>query len=320
MAYVDKKLLARARELDALTYLQQHEPQELVALGAGVYRTRSHDSLKLSNGKWYWWSHSVGGRSAVDYLVTVCGMRLPDAVRVVVGDCPPPRPRDRPANSIAPPRELLLPQAHQDDRRIFAYLCARGIHPEIIRHCIKHGLLYEDGTHHNAVFVGRDADGKARHGVMRGTLSDTTFVQDVPGSDKRYCFSLRGTGNTVFVFESAIDALSAATISRSKGRAWRDMNFLSLGGIACARQDNTFAFPAALKQYLIDRPETDSVMLCLDNDASGRAAAELLSCRLTQGGYAVQDCPPPQGKDYNDYLMTLQGTMRRVKTRGEKAR
>ena len=54
MAYVTKDQIAAARELDLLTYLQRYMPEELVKASAGTYSTRSHDSLKISNGKWYW--------------------------------------------------------------------------------------------------------------------------------------------------------------------------------------------------------------------------------------------------------------------------
>ena len=35
-----------------LTYLRRFEPEELVHIGGDTYATRTHDSLKISNGKW----------------------------------------------------------------------------------------------------------------------------------------------------------------------------------------------------------------------------------------------------------------------------
>lgn len=69
MTYVSKEQLAAAREMDLLTYLQRYEPEELVHISGGTYATRTHDSLKISNGKWCWWSRGVGGANALDYLV-----------------------------------------------------------------------------------------------------------------------------------------------------------------------------------------------------------------------------------------------------------
>ena len=68
MTYVPKEQLAIAREMDLLTYLRRFEPQELVYNGGNVYSTRTHDSLKISNGKWCWWSRNIGGKNALDYL------------------------------------------------------------------------------------------------------------------------------------------------------------------------------------------------------------------------------------------------------------
>ena len=53
--------------MDLLTYLQLCDPQNLVHLSGDTYCTREHDSLKISNGKWHWFSRHIGGRSALDY-------------------------------------------------------------------------------------------------------------------------------------------------------------------------------------------------------------------------------------------------------------
>ena len=87
MPYVDAQAVAQAREMDLLTYLQNYEPQELVKISGDNYCTRSHDSLKISNGKWYWWSRGFGGYSALDYLVKVRGLRFSKAVETIVGRC-----------------------------------------------------------------------------------------------------------------------------------------------------------------------------------------------------------------------------------------
>ena len=56
MPYIDPKTVEKIRKLDLLTYLQNYEPHELVKLKGGVYPNRSHDNLKISNGKWFRWS------------------------------------------------------------------------------------------------------------------------------------------------------------------------------------------------------------------------------------------------------------------------
>ena len=68
MPYIPPEVVARAREMDLLTYLRTYEPQELVHFGGSTYCTREHDSLKISNGKWCWFSRGIGGYSALDYF------------------------------------------------------------------------------------------------------------------------------------------------------------------------------------------------------------------------------------------------------------
>ena len=41
--------------MDLLTYLKNYEPYELVHFSGNTYTTKTHDSLKISNGKWMWW-------------------------------------------------------------------------------------------------------------------------------------------------------------------------------------------------------------------------------------------------------------------------
>ena len=69
MAYYSQSAISRAKEMDLLTYLQTYEPDELVRISGNTYTTKTHDSLKISNGMWMWWSRGIGGRSAVDYLM-----------------------------------------------------------------------------------------------------------------------------------------------------------------------------------------------------------------------------------------------------------
>lgn len=71
MPYIPPEVVEQARQIDLLTYLQSCEPQELVRISGNNYTTRTHDSLKISNGKWMWWSQRIGGYNALDYLVKV---------------------------------------------------------------------------------------------------------------------------------------------------------------------------------------------------------------------------------------------------------
>ena len=57
--YTEEQIM-KVRSIDLLTYLQTYEPTELVHVRGNTYCTRDHDSLKISNGKWMWWSRGFG--------------------------------------------------------------------------------------------------------------------------------------------------------------------------------------------------------------------------------------------------------------------
>lgn len=320
LPYVSKEQLAAAREVDLLTYLQRREPEELVHVSGGTYSTRTHDSLKISNGKWCWWSRGIGGTNTLDYLVMVRGLSLPNAVEQVMGTAEyVPQPKPPPAKPKLA-KQFILPPRHADNRRVFSYLRSRGIDPEIINHCIKHEQLYEDAEHHNCVFVGFRED-KPAYAALRGTLSETTFSGEVPGSDKRFSFAVplqAGSNPTLCVFEAAIDALSYLTLLKLQGRDWHTANTLSLAGVYQPRKDGGMKFPVALERYLNAHPHIQKIILSLDNDEPGRAAAKSIAAKLTD--YEVVDNPPRHGKDYNDQLRLMKGISGKVKTRGGEER
>lgn len=85
MPYIDPEVILEAKKMDLFTYLQNYEPQELVHFSGNVYCTRTHDSLKISNGKWCWHSRGIGGRSALDYLIKVNGISFTAAVEQIMG-------------------------------------------------------------------------------------------------------------------------------------------------------------------------------------------------------------------------------------------
>ena len=114
-----------------------------------------------------------------------------------------------------------MPRRNDNNRRVFAYLCSRGIDPEIINHCIKHGQLYQEQEHRNAVFVGFDGD-QPRCASMRSTLSNSIFLGDAEGSDKRFSFSFTALDNNgvLIITESAIDLLSYLTLIKKGDHDW----------------------------------------------------------------------------------------------------
>ena len=85
MPYIPPEIVKKAKQIDLLTYLQNYEPFELVEVCKNTYTTKSHDSIKISNGLWYWFVKGIGGKSAIDYLIKVRNFSFIEAVQTVLG-------------------------------------------------------------------------------------------------------------------------------------------------------------------------------------------------------------------------------------------
>ena len=109
MPYIPPEVVEQARQIDLLTYLQSCEPQELVRISGNNYTTRTHDSLKISNGKWMWWSQRIGGYNALDYLVKVKGCSFAEAVETLMGKAAVMPSVAIKSKQKAEPKVLLLP-------------------------------------------------------------------------------------------------------------------------------------------------------------------------------------------------------------------
>lgn len=167
MPYIEPEIIKQARKIDLLTYLQAFEPSELVRVSPNCYSTRTHDSLKISNGKWMWWSQRIGGYNALDYLVKVRGISFVEAVETLMGKAAvmPTLTVSNPKADV--PKVLLLPDKSASTDRITEYLFGRGIDYSIINDCISKGRIFESLPYHNIVFVGYDKEKKPRYASFR---------------------------------------------------------------------------------------------------------------------------------------------------------
>lgn len=301
MYYIAPEVVAEARKVDLLTYMKQCEPHELVHLGNGNYCTKEHDSLKISNGKWFWFSRGFGGHTALDYLIKVKQLPFKEAVLRITNQTVIDDSAVKSERSVQKDKTVLLPKANHNNSRVYDYLMGRGIDSELIDFCIDSRRLYESYPYHNVVFVGTDSSGQARYAALRGVNSD--YKGEASGSDKRYSFSIPAENSKrLHLFESAIDLLSYATLCKKKGCDWRKEHLLSLAGVyqpKTASKENKL--PLAIQQYLTDYPTVKHIHLHLDNDQAGRASANTLMELLSER-YEVFNQPPPSGKDFNEFL------------------
>lgn len=280
------------------------------------YRCIEHDSLCVfKDGKgWKWYSQDKSGCNAIDFMMKIHDYSFQEAVATLLGNdygngisqstYTDNKPIER--------KPFTLPEKTSGRYdRIYAYLMqSRGIDYEVINHCIKNGILYQD-TKANCVFIGKDDNGKPQYATRHGTLTlpdIKSFKGEVTGSNKMFGFKMEGTCQThVFVFEAPIDALSHATLNIEKARgmgrqdyktSWQRHTRLALGGVS----------DRALDTYLVTHPRVTEISFCLDNDEAGREAAQKHLKKYSAQGYKVNiySVPDGYGKDYNDYLLNFQ--------------
>ena len=246
------------------------------------YRWKAHDSLTVCGNKWFRHSQSKGG-FPVDFVMEFYGKSFPEAVQMLTGEPGEAQPEAGPAPSPA----FRLPLRNVTNANILNYLTQeRKLSPSLVNFFIAAGDIYEDSSHHNVVFVGRDADGHPRYASSRGIQEK--FRQDAAGAEKAFGFAHRGTDKQLLVFEAPIDLLSFIELFPKN---WQQHNYLSLGGVS----------GKALRQFLSERPDVERVFLCLDADKAGEDACKRLTALLpdTVSVTRIQPCM----KDWNDVLV-----------------
>ncbi len=246
------------------------------------YRWKAHDSLTVCGNKWFRHSQSKGGLP-VDFVMEFYGKSFPEAMQMLTGEPGEAQPEADPAPSPA----FRLPLRNVTNVNILNYLTQeRKLSPSLVNFFIAAGDIYEDSSHHNVVFVGRDADGHPRYASSRGIQEK--FRQDAAGAEKAFGFAHRGTDKQLLVFEAPIDLLSFIELFPKN---WQQHNYLSLGGVS----------GKALRQFLSERPDVERVFLCLDADKAGEDACKRLAALLpdTVSVTRIQPCM----KDWNDVLV-----------------
>jgi len=279
MAYTQAQI-DKANAVDLEKFLRA-QGETLVRSGK-EYRWKAHDSLTVCGNKWFRHSQSKGGLP-VDFVMEFYGKSFPEAVQMLTGEPGEVQPEADPAPSPA----FRLPLRNVTNANILNYLTQeRKLSPSLVNFFIAAGDIYEDATHHNVVFVGRDADGHPRYASSRGIREK--FRQDAAGAEKAFGFAHRGTDKQLLVFEAPIDLLSFIELFPKN---WQQHNYLSLGGVS----------GKALRQFLSERPDVERVFLSLDADKAGEDACKRLAALLpdTVSVTRIQPCM----KDWNDVLV-----------------
>lgn len=285
----------RANNVDLADFLQRRG-ERLLPSGRDK-RLASDRSITVRGNEWYDHSAESGGY-AIDFVRKFYGCSYPEAVTLLLGGEQGESYRPASQKEPEPKKPFALPPAHTDMRRVYAYLVkTRHIGREVVSFFAKQKLLYEscekskDGTkeYHNAVFVGLDENGVARHAHKRGIYTlGQAFKGNVDGCAPHHSFHWLGESEHLYVFEAPVDLLSYITLHPQD---WQRHSYVSLCGVGSQ------AMLWMLEQY----PQLRKVSLCLDNDEAGHKASDRLQNQLAEQGYESERLIS-QGKDWNDDL------------------
>ena len=298
--FTDEQKL-RANSVDLVEFLRR-QGEKLIPSGRDK-RLASDHSITVRGNEWYDHEAEEGG-GPISFVQTFYGLSYPEAVTRLLGGekgevYQPAQKKER-----EEPKEFALPPANQTMRRVYAYLLQqRHISREILNAFAQKGLIYEsrelskDKTkeYHNAVFVGIDEHGVARHAHKRGIYTQgKSYRGNVEGCDPRHSFHWTGTSDRLYVFEAPIDLLAFLTLYPED---WQQHSYVALCGTA----------EHAMLWMLEQNPKLQKIILCLDHDAAGIEAAGRLTDILCKHGYTQSAPLRSTNKDWDEDLKEQHG-------------
>ena len=290
----------RANNVNLVEFLRRHG-EKLIPSGRDK-RLSSDHSITVRGNEWYDHESKEGGH-AISFVQTYYGLTYPEAVKRLLDGEGIAYPQTEPSNPEKP-KEFSLPPASPTMRRLYAYLLQqRFIDRDVLDAFTKRGMIYEsceksrDGTkeYHNAVFVGSDEYGAARHAHKRSLYTQgNSFRGNVEGGDPRCSFHWFGNSGRLYVFEAPIDLLAFLTLYPE---AWREHSYVALCGTS----------EQAMLWMLEKNPNLRKTILCLDHDAAGIEAVGRLSDVLREHGYSQIAPLQSEYKDWDEDLKARHG-------------
>ena len=277
---------AQARQTD-IAELLRSQGETLKRSGSESEWMDGGQKVTIRGNLWYHQYEQVGG-DAVDFVRRFYNKSYPEAMEFLLG-------RSGGVLTVSPPvqkeeKPFVLPPKNDNMRRVFAYLLnGRGIDREVLYAFVHKGMIYESADYHNAVFVGFDSNGNAKHAHKRGTGSESSYKGNVTGSQPEFSFHWYGQSDRLYLFEAPIDMLSFISMQKE---GWRQHSYAA----SCSVSDRV------LFQMLKDNPDIRQVVLCLDSDEPGQTAAKRIADKLFVQGTASEILVPVH-KDWNEDLL-----------------
>lgn len=299
--YFTEEQKQRAGSVDLVDLLRR-QGEKLLSAGR-EWRLSSDHSITVRGNTWYDHAAEEGG-GAISFIQYFYGKSFPEAVTMLLGGEQGVEYRQSSKEEKKVQKPFALPPANHHMRRVYAYLLKnRFLDREVVNTFAKAGLIYEsletskDGTkqYHNAIFVGKDENGVARHAHKKGIYTfGNSYRGNLEGSDPHYSFHWKGSSDTLYVFEAPVDMLSYISLHKNN---WELNSYVALCGVG--RQ--------ALYQMLEDNPHIIAVHLCLDHDKAGMKAIERIKSELLELGYQNVKEELSSFKDWNEDCKAAHG-------------
>jgi len=285
----------RANSVDLVDFLER-QGEKLTRAGR-EWRWKRHDSVTVRGSEWFRHSRKEGGH-AIEFVQEFYDLSFPEAVQLLLGTETGVEWNQTSKSAPSSKKEFLLPEANPDMRRVFAYLIKqRFIDRRVLTHFAHEKLIYEDAEYHNAVFVGLDEKGIARHAHKRGTYTKgVSYKGNLEGSDPRHSFHWNGRSERLYVFEAPVDMLSFITLYP---KVWVEHSYVTLDGVA----------EHAMLWQLRQNPNLQEIFLCMDHDEAGIEANSRLIDILADNGYGSTTVLQSVYKDWNEDLKANHGIM-----------
>lgn len=257
-------------------------------------RWNRYSSVTINRNRYYRWKTQEGGYP-IQFLKEFYGYDFKQAMELLLSYA-----GDKGVTvSIQPEQEIkkefILPEKNETMRRVYGYLLnTRFIDRDVLNVFSEAKLIYEDKPYHNAVFVGYDESGTARHAHKKSTLTNSKFRGNVEGSDPRFTFHYLGKSSQIYVFEAPIDMLSYVSLYKEN---WQEHSYIALNGLGIQGLEHQLAVNTNIRH----------VFLCFDHDEAGIEATERVKDLLNEKDEIEVSVILSKNKDFNEDLKEIHG-------------
>ncbi len=269
--------------------LLQSQGEQVRKSGSEYEWLYNSQKITIRDNLWFHQYERVGG-DAIDFVRRFYNKSFQDAMEYLLGNSCCAITHTQQEKKLNKSKEFILPPKNDDMSRVLNYLNnKRGIDKEIIYSFVHEQMIYESKDFHNAIFIGFDKNGVARHSHKRGIGTNSTYKGNVSGSVPEYSFHWHGESKYLFLFEAPIDMLSFISMNK---KDWKKHSYAA----SCSVSDRV------LFQCLKDNPNIQFVYLCFDNDNPGQEANMRIQNRLNELNIKSKILVPKH-KDWNEDLV-----------------